>query len=620
MPLTLGTTDADGIRDDPRPSAVSIRASPVGDKCSVRDSGVMRVRRTPWTLGVAVALVVLSATAVPISLAVADRGPGFSFAGADAVGHVALVTPVVVCLVAAVTQLWRHPDRWRAAGLLAGAALAWLLAEWDNPEAGSAWVFSFGLASFAAVPAVVLHIALVDARGRLPGTAEVALVGMGYTVTVGVQGVLSAVGFHPASAGCGACPTNLWGTGTAFGWASTVDSIGVRAGLVWSALAATALLVTWLRASAALRLARWLRWLPAAVFLGLAVASYARSVDRGFLGAEVADRRLWLAQAVALSGVAAGMLAELLRERRSEQALARVVVDLSRPTSETRSLRDALAARLGDPDLVLAFPVDGAGLVDGSARPVQLPTTGDRLLTPLDYGGETLALLVHRPGVLGDRDAMDDLVAAIHLGLEHERLHAEALAQVEELRASGIRLVETGDEERRRLERDLHDGAQQRLVGLALGLRLLAAQPVDAATLREAADELQAAIDDLRALARGLAPLVLTDAGLAAAVRSLGESRELRLVEAPSERFPSLVESTVYLAVDRATSGSAAMVAIRHEDGLLRMSVSVRGPVPDLRDLVDRVTTLGGEVRVESVAGGCEMSLALPVRAGDEAG
>jgi signal transduction histidine kinase len=560
---------------------------------------------------VAVALLVLTAAAVPVSVFVAGRGPGFSFAGSDAVGQLALVGPVVACLVAAVAQLWRHPDRWRPAGLLASAALAWSLAEWDNPEAGSAWVFSLGLAVFAAVPAVVLHVALADARGRLPGPFEVALVSLGYGVTVGVQGVLSAVGFDPVSTGCVACPPNLWND-KAFGWATEVDAFGVQAGLFWSMLAVAAVLVSWLRASAALSRAHGPRWLPAGAFLGLTVAAYARSVDRGFLGADMADRRLWLAQSAALAGVAAGMLAELVRERRAEQALARVVVDLSRPTTQTSSLRDALAARLGDPELILAFPVDGAGLVDGSARPVQLPATDDRLVTRLDYGGATLAILVHRPGALGGRETVDDLVAAIHLGLEHERLQAEALAQVEELRASGIRLVETGDEERRRIERDLHDGAQQRLVGLALGLRLHASRAADPAKLREAIAELQAAIDDLRALARGLAPLVLSDAGIAAAVRSLGESREVRLVEAPTERFSAVVESTAYLAVDRATVGSPAQVALHHSHGLLRLTVSVLGPAPDLGDLADRVTTLGGEMRVEAFPGGCELTLLLP--------
>ena len=129
-----------------------------------------------------------------------------------------------------------------------------------------------------------------------------------------------------------------------------------------------------------------------------------------------------------------------------------------------------LAVRLGDPDLVLAFSVDdGARFVDAAARPVSTAAPAGRQLTPLEHAGRPLAVLVHRAGALSGRDAADELVAAIHLGLEHERLRAEALAQVEDLRASGLRLVETGDAERRRLERDLHDGAQQRLVGLRSG-------------------------------------------------------------------------------------------------------------------------------------------------------
>ena len=590
----------------------SIRASPVRDKPGVRDADRMQARRLPLAVWVALALVLSTAAAVVVSLAVAGRGGGFSLAGTDATGRLALVGPVALCLVAAVALVWRHPDRVGASALLAACGLVWLLAEWDNPEAGSAWVFSLGLAGFAAAPAVVLHVALADARGRLPGRAELLLVVAGYAVTIGVQGVVSAIGFDPEASGCVTCPVNLWNAGGA-GWAGRVDKLGVRAGLVWAALATTALVVAWLRGSAALRRANGPRWLPAGAFLGLTVASYARSLERGFLGADLVDRRLWLAQAAALAGISAGVLAEMVRGRRAERALARVVVDLSGPSSPTRSLRDALAARLSDPELVLAFPVDGMGLIDDSARPVHLSPAGDRVLTPLEYGGATLAVLGHRAGILGERAAVDDLVATIHLGLEHERLQAEALAQVEELRASGMRLVERGDEERRRIERDLHDGAQQRLVGMALGLRVLAARSGDSAVLREATAELQAAIDDLRALARGLAPLVLSDAGVAAAVRSLAESRDVRLVDAPGSRFPAVVESTAYLAVDRATVASAADVALRHEYGLLTTTVYVRGPAPDLGDLADRATTLGGRVWVTPAPGGSEISLVLPV-------
>jgi signal transduction histidine kinase len=314
--------------------------------------------------------------------------------------------------------------------------------------------------------------------------------------------------------------------------------------------------------------------------------------------------------------VAVCVLGEMVRERRTERALTGLVVDLSGPSSPTGSLRDALARRLGDPSLVLAFPVDGGRLVDEWAQPVELRFPGARSVTRLDYGGHSLATLVHRTDLFSSRDSVDGLVAAIHLGLEHEQLQAEALAQVDELRASGIRLLAAGDDERRRLERDLHDGAQQRLVGLALGLRLLAARSVESATLGEATRELQAAIDDLRALARGLSPLVLADAGLATAVRALGESRAVQLTEAPDGRFPAVIESTVYLAVDRATSASPAVVAIRHEPGQLMTTVLVQGPSPDLGDLTARTTTLGGELSVRPSTAGWELTLSLPLSSG----
>src|SRR4029453_17249104 len=226
------------------------------------------------------------------------------------------------------------------------------------------------------------------------------------------------------------------------------------------------------------------------------------------------------------------------------------------------------------PGLELAFPVGRDGeQVDERARPVDLGASSDRVATDLRYAGRRLATLVHRRGLLGSRESVDDLVATIHLGLEHTRLQAEALAQVGELRASGVRLVEAGDDERRQLERDLHDGAQQRLVGLALGLRLLASQTGDPPALGGATHELQEAIDALRGLARGLAPLLLSEAGLGVAVRALAESRPIRVDEVTSERFGPVVETTAYAVVDRASAHIPAAVAIRVEAGVLHVWV-----------------------------------------------
>ena len=576
----------------------------------------MSVRRTtlaPWVVLVAVAA---AAAATVIALDAAARSPGFSMAGSVSYGLLLLIAPAAVCLVAAVARGWRHPERWRPGTLAAMLAGAWALAEWDNPDVGSAVVFSLGLACYACPPAVVLHAALAGARGRLDRGVAGLVVALGYAVTVGVQGIYVATLSDPAASGCASCADNLWNGGGSSGRLAAAELASVRAGLVWSAIATGMLLVLLARASPARRRADGPLWLGALAFLVLTVASYVHAVGRGFLGQDGVDRRIWAAQAVALGMVGAAMGAEILRERRAERALARVVVDLSGTTSGS-SLREALAARLGDPGLQLAFPVgrDG-GLVDERARPVDLSATSDRVATPLRYAGRHLATLVHRRGVLGSRESVDDLVATIHLGLEHERLQAEALAQVDQLRASGVRLVETGDDERRRLERDLHDGAQQRLVGLALGLRLFATRTGDTPAVDEATHELQQAIDDLRDLARGLAPLLLSQAGLAVAVRALAESRQIRVDEMTSERFRPVVETTAYAVIDRASAHTPAAVAVRVEAGIVHVSVTALDERPHpqldpagLADLTDRATTLGGWLEVSPR----QVRLALPL-------
>ena len=157
---------------------------------------------------------------------------------------------------------------------------------------------------------------------------------------------------------------------------------------------------------------------------------------------------------------------------------------------------------------------------------------------------------------------IEEVASAARLALENERLQAEARAQLEDLRSSRARIIEAGDAERRRLERDLHDGAQQRLVGLSLALRLvrreLGADRQLVARLDEAEAELAPAVAELRELAHGIHPAVLSDEGLAAAVEALAE-------DAPAShrrdcrRSGSLapVETAAYLVVAEAREGRA---------------------------------------------------------------
>src|SRR5262249_26955201 len=156
-----------------------------------------------------------------------------------------------------------------------------------------------------------------------------------------------------------------------------------------------------------------------------------------------------------------------------------------------------------------------------------------------------LAAIVHDPVFLDQPALLEAAGSAARFALENERLQAELHSQLAELRDSRFRIVRAGDEERRRLERDLHDGAQQRLLGVGMALQLLrSAEGRNDALLDETEAEVKAALAELRELARGIHPAVLTDQGLAAAVRTLGERSPVPVdVEATDDRLPGEVET-----------------------------------------------------------------------------
>jgi len=226
-------------------------------------------------------------------------------------------------------------------------------------------------------------------------------------------------------------------------------------------------------------------------------------------------------------------------------------------------------------------------------------------------------------GLLRSRIGRDEELRSA-LSAENEQLNEKLRAKVEELRASRARIVEAGYEERRRVERDLHDGAQQRLMALAMTLRLargkLDSEPaVSGALLDEAIEELTTATGELRELARGIHPAVLTDRGLAAALGGLaGRSPvPVEVLGTPAERLPAAVESAAYFVVAEALTNVAryahaegATVSVARSDGVVEVDVrddGVGGANPEagtgLRGLHDRVAALGGELAVSSPAG-----------------
>jgi signal transduction histidine kinase len=535
-----------------------------------------------------------------LHLGVADSGLAFY--------AVAGVAAVVVAAAVA-----RQPGRERLALLMT----VWLLlsvlddvsVDWPaSRSATTTWMLAHGLA-----PAAYGLMVLAYPSGRLRSRSERLLVA--FAALVGIVWMGAPLLFFPGG-GCPACAprASSWlYTGTTFDYLPVGQASW--AAFIAAGVAFVALLVR--RIYAAPPGAR-LMLLP----LGLAVF---------FTAAEfVAQRVVWLggwqspgpaldwidrANALLLPlAIFVGLVA--IRRRRGP--LGDLVVELgqARPGGVGR----ALARTLGDPSLELALWLpDRREFVDEAGEPLdtsELPA--GRALTEIGPPGEPLAALIHDERLLGQRPLLEAAGSAAHLALENARLHAELRAQLAELRASRTRIVEAGDAERRRLERDLHDGAQQRLLALGLALQLLRDASGDEELLAQAEAELQTALRELRDLARGIHPTILNDQGLVPAVRSLADRAPVPVrVQAVDERYSPSVEATVYFVVAEALANVAkhaearsAAVSFARVDGKLLIDVSDDGrggavacAGGGLQGLADRVAAAGGSLTVVSEPG-----------------
>ena len=241
-----------------------------------------------------------------------------------------------------------------------------------------------------------------------------------------------------------------------------------------------------------------------------------------------ADAGLWMYEVV-LVAIALGLLGDLLRGRWSERAVTGLVVDLGE-RREPATLRDRLARALGDSSLELGWWLGPErGYVDEAGRPFPIPGPGaNRAVTPIESEGERVAVLVHDRAVLDDRALVEAVAAATRIAVSNVRLQAEVRARVEQLAASRRRIVEAEDAQRRRLERELHEGAERRLTQVAAHVEALAHDveaPRARALLADVQSQLAAARAEVTELAHGIHPSALTTGGLAAAPRRAHEPR-----------------------------------------------------------------------------------------------
>jgi signal transduction histidine kinase len=479
------------------------------------------------------------------------------------------------------------------------------------PDSHNSVLFTIGAAVYPLFYVGIVYLVLSFPSGQLQGPVGYALVAATFVLTTVIQ-VAWLFFVDSRKFFCRTCPANLLEV-------AREDAVATgllffqRIGVVALALTGLALMVRrWRRASRPERRAV----LPVAVAGTLAVAAVLAAFLASVLGV-TSGIPFNVVLYYATAAVSVAVLVVFLQRRMAQGAVAGLVVELGRP-GQTADLRGALSRALGDPSLALAYWVPAQSrYVDTGGRPVELSEPGAaRASTVIERDGQPVAALIHDPALQYNPGLVDSACAAAGLTLDNERLAAELRARLVELQASRARLVTAAGEARRRIERDLHDGAQQQLVALKISLglaRQLVTGPPEAADLLAQTEQQAAeALEELRELARGIYPPLLADLGLRAALEAQARKAALPVtIEAPrAGRFPQEIEAAVYFCVLEAlqnaakyAQASAAQVALGHDGAILVFTVTDDGRGFDqattpmgtgAQGMADRLSALGG--------------------------
>ncbi len=472
--------------------------------------------------------------------------------------------------------------------------------------------FTVGQSLDLVAPVIFLHVFLAFPDGRLHGRVEGALVVTAYAVAIVLELVRMSLG--------GFGPHNLLELTSRPGVEEVVRHIQL---VTMSALCLCGIGVLAYRRQ---RSGRPLRRSSALLVDAFALALLMIAVllvSATFGGPWVTQIRWATFITIGLAPIA--FVLGLFRARLAQSAVGDLFVEL-RADPAPVELRDALARALRDPSLVLAYWLpEFRSWADLDGRAMKLPGDGSgRATTLIDREGAHLAVLVHDPALSDEPELLDAVTAAAGIAIENGWLHVELAARLEELRGSRSRVIEAGQKERQRLERDLHDGAQQRLIALSLEMSLLEERlgddPEARARLAAARREIAASLAELREVSHGLHPTVVSAHGLAVALEQLAARAAVpvRLTVNVASRLPEALEVAAYYLVSeglanvgkyaRATSASVE-VTRRRDDVLVEVVDDGIGGADEsqgsgLRGLADRVEALGGRLRVWSPAGG----------------
>jgi signal transduction histidine kinase len=528
-----------------------------------------------------------------------------------------LTLVVGVSLLGCGLASWRARPTNRVGPTMVFTGFAWFAALLI--EASPPWLNTLGLAVQSVWIIGLIYLLLSFPSGRLPGRLDRWVLAIGVVAAVGFQ-LLAMLYGNRAGLRCPGCANNLLqvvhDNHKAQGWLGLQRLVGVV--LIVTVIAV--LVQRWLRAGAAERRAVspvLVAGCATLTALGWTVVFDLLGDPLGALPANV--------YFTVMATVPVAVLFVFLQRRLARGMIAGLVVELGGPNTSV-DLREALARALGDPSLQLAFwfPPE-KHYVDVDGAHVKLPDHDSaRRATLVERDGQPIAVLLHDPVLEHNAELVSSVCAAAGLALENERLQAELRARLAELQSSRARLVQATDAERRRIERDLHDGTQQRLVSIAMSLGLLETKlPGQADTVRplvrETRESLALALAELRELTHGINPPLLTERGLAAALDELCRRAALptRLNVTIDRRLPDQIETAAYFMVSEALANAAKhshatelRVFASFADQRLTVEVADDGigsATPTggsgLRGLADRIEALGGRFTISSPPG-----------------
>ena len=555
-----------------------------------------------WTLGV----VVFAGLVTPVYTA------GLAFSDEEISSlHIALLHWISVpYIVVGAIAWWRRPDSRLGMLMVAGGAAMGVS---TLQFASSDLLFTIGAALDLVPAAIFLHLFLAFPEGGLRSDFERVVVATAYVAAVGLQLAKMALGALGTQ--------NLLVVSTNLEAAEVVQQVQLLT------LSSTLVIGIGVLASRRRKEGR-----PRRRAVSLLVDSFALGllmvaillVVGAFDTFSVVFQPIQRITLAVIGITPIVFLVGLLDVRLARSAVAELMIEL-RANLAAADLRAALARTLRDPSLTLAYWLPDFGrYVDLDGRPVVVPAYDGRATTMIERDGLHIAALLHDRALDDERHLLDAVTAAAGIALENARLHAELRARVAEIQGSRARVIAAGQKERQRLERNLHDGAQQRLIALSLDLSRLEERLRNdryaRLSLDRARDEIALSLEELRDVARGIHPAVLSGHGLAVALESVAASApipvhlQVRLanrLDEPLEVAAYYVVCESLVNVGKHAHATTATVEVARRDGNVFVEViddGIGGADTErgsgLRGLADRVEALGGRLRVWTPAGG----------------